>query len=147
MFRNVPQQPLHSVQPVSHIGSTEWGVEGGKYRKKLEIEPCQRQGDAKRKRVRKCPWCQGRDPPCSPPKPRHISCSNGSLWRRPYGGSGIKCEEEGAAERYCYGITTTPCPHPSAPLPSGGRGVRNEEQRVEERCLNVLIVSHYPSLI
>lgn len=69
MFQKVPQQPLHSVQPVSHIGSTEWRVEGGKYRKKLEIEPCQRQGDAKRKRVRKCPGCQGRDPPCSPPKP------------------------------------------------------------------------------
>lgn len=124
---------------------------GGEIKKKIEIKPCQHQGDAKRKRVRKCPRCQGRDPPCSPPRPhtRAEACLL-QQWQpveKTHGGSGIKCEEEGAAERYCYGITTTPSPHPFAPLLSGGRGVRNEEQRVEERCLNVLIASHYPSLI
>lgn len=30
-----------------------------------------------------------------------------------------KCEEEGIAERMCYGLTTTSHPHPAVPLGVG----------------------------
>jgi len=39
-------------------------------------------------------------------------------------------EEEGASERNSYGLTTTPHSHLPTLLGAGGRGVRNEEQKL-----------------
>jgi len=37
-------------------------------------------------------------------------------WDRPQAGAGEECEKEGAAETPCDELTTTPIPHPPAPL-------------------------------
>jgi len=44
------------------------------------------------------------------------------LWEGPHTGAGEEHEEERAAEMKCYGLTTTPVPHPSAPNGEGRRG-------------------------
>lgn len=59
-----------------------------------------------------------------------------------------KCEEEGKAERMCWGLTTAPHPHPAVPLGVGseadGSGVKNwswtwEEGEEDDRtsCFNL----------
>ncbi|PKU39872.1 neurexin-3-hypothetical protein [Limosa lapponica baueri] len=46
-------------------------------------------------------------------------------WEGPHSGPGEECEEsspeEGVAETTCVGLTTSPIPHPPAPLRGGGR--------------------------
>lgn len=71
-------------------------------------------------------------------------------------GSGRKGEgEEGAAERCCYGLTSTPLPHPPALLRvGGGRRVGSEEGKlnlgkkglVEGAVFRFVFVSHHPNV-
>jgi len=49
---------------------------------------------------------------------------------RTHAAAGEKCEEEGAADRSCYGLSTTPVPHP--PAWHGVRGKEVEESGMEE---------------
>jgi len=61
-------------------------------------------------------------------------------------------EKEGAAETTCDELTTTPIPHPPAPLGGGGRemGVKLSPRRREgwgEGVLRSGFSSHYPTLI
>ena len=45
-----------------------------------------------------------------------------------------KCEDEGVAERNCYGLTTTTIPHPPCAIRGGGgRGVGNEGVKLGKR--------------
>ena len=44
-------------------------------------------------------------------------------WEAPNDGTGEQCEEQGAADTKCYGLTTTPVPQPPEPL----RGKEVEE--------------------
>ena len=46
-------------------------------------------------------------------------------WVGPHAGAGEEHEEEGAAETMCDELTTTPVPHPPAPL-GGGREIGSE---------------------
>jgi len=47
---------------------------------------------------------------------------------RTHAGAGDKCEEEGVAERNCYGLTMAPIPHP----PSTTRQGEVEELEMKE---------------
>jgi len=52
-----------------------------------------------------------------------LSCRTGKT----HSGAGDKCEEEGAAEMSCYGLTTSPIPHPPALLRGEGEDLGMKE--------------------
>ncbi|GAB0177893.1 zinc finger and BTB domain-containing protein 5 [Grus japonensis] len=53
------------------------------------------------------------------------------LWEGPHAGAREQGEEEGAAELKRYELTTTPIPHPPAPLREGRRRQKSRERRVK----------------
>jgi len=75
------------------------------------------------------------------------------LWKGPYAGAGAECEEEGAAEKMCDELTTTPIPRP--PVPLGGRRERKSGVKLSpgsrdgsgQGVLRFGFTAHYPSLI
>ena len=76
-------------------------------------------------------------------------------WEGPHAGAGEQREEDGAAERSCYGLSAAPIPHLPAPLGGVGRGIGKAGVKLSlgkksgggRGVLVFFFVSHFPNFL